>query len=130
VSDLVGYGSTANCSETAPAPAPSTNNAAVRKGEGCTDTGNNSADFTTAQPNPRNSTAPVQACASSSTQNETGEPSANPEVTLPLPYLFLNAFEFSAPRPSGGSKRWRRDAWAFSPRGARGGRPRPRAAWP
>ncbi|MBL8208079.1 MAG: lamin tail domain-containing protein, partial [Blastocatellia bacterium] len=41
--DFVGYGSTANCSETAPAAAPSATNAVLRKTNGCTETDNNSA---------------------------------------------------------------------------------------
>ena len=53
--DLVGYGA-ANGSENAPAPALSNTTAAVRRGSGCTDTDNNSADFQTAAPAPRNST--------------------------------------------------------------------------
>jgi hypothetical protein len=56
VVDFVGYGS-ANCSETSPAPAPSTTTADIRKGIGgnTQDTDNNLADFTAATPNPRNS---------------------------------------------------------------------------
>lgn len=128
--DLVGYGSSASCFETAPAPAPGTNTAAVRKDDGCTDNGNNSADFTAAQPNPRNSSAPAQVCPSASAQNETGEPSRTSEVTLPLLFVLLYAYDFSEPRPSEGWKRWRRDASAFSLPDTQGGRPRSRGAWP
>ena len=130
VVDLVGYGASANCSESAPAPAPSTINAVVRKGGGCTDTGNNSADFNAAQPDPRNSAAPAQACPATPARNEAGEPSHKLEVALPPLFLHGNAREFSERRPSGGSTRWRRDAWASAPPGTRGGRPRPRGAWP
>ncbi|HEX8338917.1 MAG TPA: lamin tail domain-containing protein, partial [Pyrinomonadaceae bacterium] len=130
VVDLVGYGTSANCSETAPAPAPGTNNAAVRKGDGCTDTGNNSADFAAAQPNPRNSSAHAQACPTAPAQNETGEPSRDLEVTLPPLFLLVNAYGFSELRPSGGSTRWRRDASASGPPGTRVGRPRLPGAWP
>lgn len=130
VADLVGYGTSANCSESSPAPAPGTNTAVNRKGDGCTDTGNNSADFSTGPPSPRNSAAPAQACPPTPTQNETGEPSHNLEGTLPLRLLLLNADEFSEPRPSEGSTRWRRAASASGPPGTRGGRPRPRGAWP
>jgi len=130
VVDLVGYGPTASCSEGAPAPAPGANTAAVRKGDGCTDTGNNSADFAAAQPDPRNSSAPAQACPLMPAQNEAGEPSPSSEVTLPPLFSLLYAFGLSEPRPSEGSKRWRRDVWASGPPGARGGRPRPRGAWP
>ena len=52
--DFVGYGSTANCNETANAPAPSTTVADIRAGGGNTETDNNSTDFTAAAPNPRN----------------------------------------------------------------------------
>ena len=128
--DLVGYGPSANCSETAPAPAPGTNTAAVRDGGGCTDTGNNSADFAAGPPDPRNSNAPAQACPAPPAQNETGEPPPTSEATLPPLFLLLNLCEFSESRPSKGSKRWRRDVSAFSPRGTRGGRPRPPGAWP
>jgi hypothetical protein len=52
--DFVGYGSTANCNETANAPAPSTTVADIRAGGGNTETDNNSTDFTAAAPTPRN----------------------------------------------------------------------------
>lgn len=53
VKDFVGYGSTANDFETAPAPGLSNTTAAIR-GAG-PDTDNNAADFTAGAPNPRNS---------------------------------------------------------------------------
>lgn len=56
--DFVGYGSSANCSETTNAPAPSNTNAIFRKSDGATDTDNNGADFITGAPNPRR-TAPI-----------------------------------------------------------------------
>ncbi|HUQ43996.1 MAG TPA: ExeM/NucH family extracellular endonuclease [Candidatus Limnocylindria bacterium] len=52
--DLVGFG-TANFSETAPAPSPSTTTAIFRAANGGTDTDNNSTDFAAASPNPRTS---------------------------------------------------------------------------
>ena len=52
VKDFVGYGSTANDFETAPAPGLSNTTAAIR-GTG-PDTDNNAADFTAGTPNPRN----------------------------------------------------------------------------
>ena len=64
VVDLVGYGSTANCfGGTAPAPAPSNTNAILRASNGCTDTRNNTTDFKTGNPNPRNTAAPANICA-------------------------------------------------------------------
>ncbi|MGE5199696.1 MAG: lamin tail domain-containing protein, partial [Rhodospirillaceae bacterium] len=52
--DLVGYG-TANCYETSPTPALSNTTAAIRNGDGSTDTDNNLNDFTVGAPQPRNS---------------------------------------------------------------------------
>ena len=49
--DLVGFGSTASCSETAPTPAPS-NTVSVQRTPIGTDTQNNSVDFTTGAPSP------------------------------------------------------------------------------
>lgn len=59
--DLVGFGS-ANCSETSATPALSAVLAAFRINNGCTDTNDNSADFTTGLPSPRNSASPVSVC--------------------------------------------------------------------
>ncbi|HEV2833852.1 MAG TPA: lamin tail domain-containing protein [Pyrinomonadaceae bacterium] len=62
--DLVGYGITATCFKgAAPAPAASNTTSVLRKSNGCTDTQNNNADFTTANPNPRNLVSPVNICA-------------------------------------------------------------------
>ncbi len=61
VVDLVGYGTTANCSETAPTAVLTNSTAALRKANGATDTDNNSADFTIGAPTPRNSVYPFGA---------------------------------------------------------------------
>ena len=62
--DFVGYGTTANCREgTANTPAPSTTTAVLRASNGCTDTNENSTDFSAAAPNPRNSASSAQSCA-------------------------------------------------------------------
>jgi uncharacterized protein len=58
VVDFVGYGTTANCSETAPTGTLSNTTAALRNGNGATDTDNNSVDFTVGAPNPRNTPPP------------------------------------------------------------------------
>ncbi|MDT7808493.1 MAG: uncharacterized protein QOJ70_2306 [Acidobacteriota bacterium] len=142
--DLVGYGATANCFESAPAPAPGTTTAVVRNDEGCTDTGHNSVDFKVGPPNPRNSASAVHACASA--QTKTGEPFLDSGRALPSLYLFtpmkvlgesyiaasgeLLSGMLSESYPTEGSTRWRRDALAYAPRGMRGVRPRPPAAWP
>jgi hypothetical protein len=61
--DLVGFGA-ANCSEgTGPTAALTNTTAAIRISNGCTDTNNNSSDFSTSSaPNPRNSSSPVNIC--------------------------------------------------------------------
>ena len=62
--DLVGFGS-ANFFEGAAAPGLSNTTAALRAGQGCTDTDNNSADFTAAAPAPRNRLSATHPCAAS-----------------------------------------------------------------
>jgi len=69
--DLIGFGS-ANCSETAPAPVLSNTTAALRAGNGCTDTDNNSADFATGAPTPRNTASPLNACSAETSPTGTG----------------------------------------------------------
>lgn len=56
IRDLVGFGTAANCSETANTLAPSATQAVRRTvaGGSCADTGNNSTDFVLVTPNPRN----------------------------------------------------------------------------
>jgi len=65
VIDLVGFG-TSVCFETAATPALSNTTAAIRNNNGCTDTDNNSTDFTVAAPAPRNSSSTVSVCGASS----------------------------------------------------------------
>ncbi|MBD0256655.1 MAG: ExeM/NucH family extracellular endonuclease, partial [Cytophagales bacterium] len=72
--DLVGFGSANYFEGAAAAPAPSNTTAIVRKGDGCTDTGNNSDDFVALAPAPRNTGTPLKPC------NTTNEPT-NPSVT-------------------------------------------------
>jgi hypothetical protein len=62
IADLVGYDSSATCSETTPAPTPGNTTGVLRKGNGCTDTNNNANDFVELGPLPRNSSAPPQTC--------------------------------------------------------------------
>lgn len=65
VVDLVGFGTTANGFETANTGVALSNSTAARRaGNGCSDSDNNAADFTTATPNPRNSASPFNVCAS------------------------------------------------------------------
>ena len=60
VVDIVGYGA-ANCSETAPTGPLSSTTAAARTSR-CTDTDNNSADFTVGTPAPQNTASPLAPC--------------------------------------------------------------------
>jgi large repetitive protein len=59
--DLVGYGN-ANCSEAGAAPTLSATIGASRKNSGCNDTDNNSTDFATGAPVPRNSATAALIC--------------------------------------------------------------------
>jgi uncharacterized protein len=63
IEDLVGYGAAGDYEGSAPAPGLSSTTAALRGGDGCTDTDVNSADFAAAAPAPRNSTAATHPCA-------------------------------------------------------------------
>jgi hypothetical protein len=63
VADFVGYGSAADYEGTGAAPTLSSTTAAIRGGEGCADSGENSADFSTGSPAPRNASAAAHACA-------------------------------------------------------------------
>jgi len=61
--DLVGYGTAADFEGSGAAPAPSSTNAIIRAGQGCTDSDVNSADFATGAPAPHNSASAAHACA-------------------------------------------------------------------
>src|SRR5207248_5577368 len=60
--DFVGFGIAANCSETTPTANLSNTTAALRAGNGCTDTDNNSADFAVGAPAPRNAASASFVC--------------------------------------------------------------------
>src|SRR5215468_6264227 len=60
--DFVGYGVIVNCAEGSAAQAPGVATALFRAANGCTDTGNNSSDFSLAAPNPRNTFSPFNVC--------------------------------------------------------------------
>jgi hypothetical protein len=65
VVDYVGYG-TATCFEGTVTLAPPTTKSLTRINGGCTDTNNNLADFSFADPNPRGFTSPIVQCGSQS----------------------------------------------------------------
>jgi hypothetical protein len=76
VVDFVGIGGSATCSSgggLGPAPAPGTSTALFRRGEGCVDTDDDSADFTVSFVAPRNGQSPAWICGSpGSANNESG----------------------------------------------------------
>jgi hypothetical protein len=65
VTDLVGYGSATDFEGSAAAPAIGNTTAALRAGDGCTDTDDNSSDFSAGTPTPRNSAASATPCSTS-----------------------------------------------------------------
>lgn len=65
VRDLVGYGGATDFEGSGAAGALSSTLAAMRNAAGCTDSNDNSADFSAVLPTPRNSSAPSNACAGS-----------------------------------------------------------------
>ena len=73
--DLVGYGSANFFEGSGPAPTLSNTTAGFRLDEGCTDSDNNSADFSAAAPIPRNSSSPTHVCGST---GPTGVGASNP----------------------------------------------------
>jgi predicted extracellular nuclease len=78
--DLVGWGS-ANFFEGTVGPTTSNTTAALRNGNGCTETDDNGADFTAGTPTPRNSSSPRAPCAAPT--NPTGVGSASPAAVAP-----------------------------------------------
>ncbi len=82
VVDFVGFGSAANCFEGAgPTATLSNTTAALRAANGCTETDNNSTDFSAGAPNPRNTASPFGSCGGST--NPTGVGAANPNPVAP-----------------------------------------------
>ena len=72
VQDLVGYGGATDFEGSDDAPVGSATNAIARAGGGCTDTDDNAADFATAAPNPKNSSAAASACSVTPPSGGTG----------------------------------------------------------
>jgi predicted extracellular nuclease len=62
VIDRVGFGTANDFEGSAAAPAPSTTDAIFRADDGCQDTDDNAADFSTGAPAPRNSESPTNLC--------------------------------------------------------------------
>ncbi|WP_255987396.1 carbohydrate-binding protein [Chitinolyticbacter albus] len=73
VADFIGFGS-ASDAETAPITALNNASSALRRAGGCTDSGNNAADFEVAAPQPRNGATITPPCSSSPTPTPTPTP--------------------------------------------------------
>ncbi len=78
--DMLGYGS-ASCFENTPTASLTATTAAIRNGEGCSDTDNNSNDFTLAAPAPRNTGSPTNTCNIGGELTATG--GATPSTVVP-----------------------------------------------
>ena len=94
VIDLVGYGSATDFEGAGAAPAIGNATAALRAGDGCTDTDANSTDFAAAAPNPRNSSTAASPC--SAPPPPSGGVSADAPVDIDLDSVLSIALE----RPS------------------------------
>ena len=75
VVDLVGYGAATMFEGSGPTAATSNTTAALRNGNGCTDTDNNAADFTILAPNPRNRQATPFSCQDAAPSVSSSNPS-------------------------------------------------------
>jgi hypothetical protein len=71
IADLVGYGSATDYEGSGAAAAPSNTTALARANAGCSDSGDNAADFATAPPTPRSSASPATTCAVTTTTTTT-----------------------------------------------------------
>ena len=80
--DLIGFGS-ANYFESAAAPAITSSTAALRAANGCTDTNNNSSDFSAGAAAPRNTSSTFNVCGGGGTP-------ANLPITTSCPALNVN----------------------------------------
>jgi hypothetical protein len=81
--DHVGWGS-ANFSEGSPGPTTANTTALIRRDGGCTDTGNNAADFTTGAPMPRNTASTNRSCGGAEPPPPPPPPPPPLSVTLTL----------------------------------------------
>jgi len=82
VADLIGYGAATNCFEGSPAAGLSNTIAAVRGGNGCTDTDFNSTDFVSGAPAPRHRSSALHVCDGGA---PTPPPTATPTPTPTTP---------------------------------------------
>ena len=96
LADFIGFG-TANASETAPTPQLSNTTGALRAANGCTDTDNNSADFSVVNPAPRNSASPLNSCGGSTPPSGVGSADPNSAYAGQFVLLSVAVTQGSAP---------------------------------
>jgi uncharacterized protein len=92
VDDLVGYGDASDFEGAGSAAGLSSTSAALRANDGCSDTGNNAADFTAGDPTPRNSASPVHSCG--------GVPAPGPAGSVSVALDVASVLSVSLDRPS------------------------------
>jgi lamin tail-like protein len=92
VEDLVGYGNAGDFEGPGSAAALSNTTAALRANEGCTDTGDNAADFTADTPIPRNLASAAHSCAST--------PPAGPSGSVNVDLNVASVLSVALDRPS------------------------------
>jgi hypothetical protein len=92
VEDFVGYGNASDFEGAGSATGLSNTSAALRANDGCTDTGDNAADFAAAAPAPRNSASAARSCAST--------PSPGPSGSLNVDLDVASVLSVSLDRPS------------------------------
>ena len=95
--DLVGYGS-ASCFEGQPASGLSSSTAVIRNEEGCEDTDNNSDDFSTGSPMPRNTSSSRNTCDIGGELSASG--AASPSTVAPNSTTLLTVQVFPATSPA------------------------------
>ena len=95
VADLVGYGSATDYEGPGAAPAIGNTTAALRAGDGCTDTDANSSDFSASAPSPRNSAASATPCSGSPPP-----PSGGPAQVAPVDIDVDSVLSIALERPS------------------------------
>jgi predicted extracellular nuclease len=84
VADLLGFGTgAAVCAEGTAIAALTNTTAALRNGNGCTDTNNNSSDFTASAPAPRNTATAQNTCSGGGHTNPSGVGASSPNSGLP-----------------------------------------------
>jgi len=96
--DLVGYGDSASCFESAKTGNLTVSSGGIRNGGGCTDTDNNKLDFTITTPTPRNTSNSPNSCNLGGTLQASG--AANPNLVAPGATTLLTVTVIPATTPA------------------------------